>query len=75
MDKILAANASASSAQNAKTDTSEWEKEIDKLVYRFYELTPEEINIIEGGKLKTYLNFNNFLIFIIKIIILLLRKP
>jgi hypothetical protein len=60
---------------NPQANTDEWEKEIDELVYRFYELTPEEINIIEGGKLKTYLNFNNFLIFIIKIIILLLRKP
>ncbi len=50
VDKILAANASASSAQNAKTDTSQWEKEIDELVYKLYQLTPEEIKIIEGGK-------------------------
>lgn len=50
VDKILAANASTSSAQNAKTDTSQWEKEIDELVYRMYDLTPEEIKIIEGGK-------------------------
>jgi hypothetical protein len=49
VDKILAANASTSSAQNSKTDTSEWEKEIDKLVYKLYQLTPEEIKIIEGG--------------------------
>jgi len=50
VDKILAANASTSSAQNSKTDTSQWEKEIDELVYRLYQLTPEEIKIIEGGK-------------------------
>lgn len=50
MDKILAANASASSAQNAKADTSQWKKEIDELVYKLYNLTEEEIKIIEGGK-------------------------
>jgi hypothetical protein len=45
VDKILAAK-----QQNPQTDTSEWENEIDKLVYRLYELTEEEIKIIEGGK-------------------------
>ena len=49
VDKILAANASTSSAQNSKTDTSEWENEIDELVYKLYQLTTEEIKIIEGG--------------------------
>jgi len=50
VDKILAANASTSSAQNAKADTSQWEKEIDELVCKLYNLTEEEIKIIEGGK-------------------------
>ncbi len=45
VDKILAAK-----KQNLQADTSEWEKEIDKLVYRLYDLTEEEIKIIEGGK-------------------------
>ena len=44
-DKILAAK-----QQNPHTDTGEWEKEIDRLVYRLYDLTEEEIEIIEGGK-------------------------
>lgn len=47
MDKILAANSSTSSAQNAKTATSQWEKEIDELVYRLYNLTYEEVKIID----------------------------
>lgn len=28
----------------------ELEKEIDELVYKLYQLTPDEIKIIEGGK-------------------------
>ena len=40
--------ASASSAFNAQADTSHWEREIDQLVYRLYELTEEEIKIIEN---------------------------
>ncbi len=43
VDKILKAK-----KQNLQADTSEWEKEIDKLVYRLYDLTEEEIRIIEG---------------------------
>jgi len=46
VDKILAAK-----QQNPQTDTSEWENEIDKLVYRLYDLTEEEVKIIEGKKL------------------------
>jgi len=42
VDKILAAK-----QQNPQTNTSEWENEIDKLVYRLYDLTEEEIRIIE----------------------------
>lgn len=36
-------------AQNAKADTSELEKQIDELVYKLYDLTEEEIKIIEGN--------------------------
>ena len=32
------------------TDTSELEKEIDHLVYALYDLTPEEIAIVEGNQ-------------------------
>jgi adenine-specific DNA-methyltransferase len=42
VDKILAAK-----KENHAADTSEWEKEIDKLVYQLYKLEPEEIEIIE----------------------------
>ncbi|BDQ02294.1 N-6 DNA methylase [Ignavibacterium sp.] len=45
VDKIITAK-----KQNPQSDTSAWEKEIDNLVYQLYELTPEEIEIIEGGK-------------------------
>ncbi|WP_373478764.1 hypothetical protein, partial [Geminocystis sp.] len=34
--------------ENPDNDTTELEKEIDLLVYQLYELTEEEINIIEG---------------------------
>lgn len=43
VDKILYAK-----KENSQTDTSEWEREIDRLVYKLYELTEEEIKIIEG---------------------------
>ncbi|HAF07552.1 MAG: Uncharacterized protein XD76_0252 [candidate division TA06 bacterium 32_111] len=36
--------------QNPQADTGELEREIDKLVFRLYDLTEEEINIIEGEK-------------------------
>lgn len=45
VDQILAAK-----RQNPQADTTHWEREIDRLVYRLYELTEEEIGIIEGGK-------------------------
>lgn len=35
-------------ANNASVDTSEQEQQIDKLVYQLYNLTPEEIAVIEG---------------------------
>ncbi len=43
VDKILAAKKG-----NPQADTSVWEKEIDRLVYKLYELTEEEIRIIEN---------------------------
>ena len=43
VDKILAAKKT-----NHAADTSEWEKEIDSLVYKLYDLTDEEIKIVEG---------------------------
>ena len=33
--------------ENPQADTSEWEKEIDQLVYQLYGLTDEEIKVIE----------------------------
>jgi len=45
VDKILAAK-----KENPQADTGTWEREIDGLVYKLYELTEEEIRIIEGGK-------------------------
>jgi len=44
VDKILAAK-----NQNPQADTSQLEREIDQLVYKLYDLTEEEIKIIEGG--------------------------
>ncbi|MEJ5352645.1 MAG: TaqI-like C-terminal specificity domain-containing protein [Melioribacteraceae bacterium] len=44
-DKILAAK-----KENPQADTSQWEREIDQLVYKLYDLTEEEIKIIKGGK-------------------------
>ena len=36
--------------QNPQQDTTSFEREIDQLVYKLYELTDEEIEIIERGK-------------------------
>lgn len=44
VDKILSAKKS-----DPKTDTSNLEKQIDELVYKLYDLTEEEIRIIEGN--------------------------
>jgi zona occludens toxin (predicted ATPase) len=43
VDKHLAAKKS-----NPQADTSNWEREIDRLVYKLYDLTEEEIGIVEG---------------------------
>jgi adenine-specific DNA-methyltransferase len=44
VDKILSLK-----KQNPNADTSEYEKQIDQLVYQLYNLTEDEIKIIEGG--------------------------
>jgi len=43
VDKILSAK-----KENPAADTSAWEAEIDQLVYKLYNLTPQEIAIVEG---------------------------
>jgi adenine-specific DNA-methyltransferase len=42
VDKIIAAK-----KENPKANTIAWEREIDRLVYQLYELTDEEIMIVE----------------------------
>ena len=49
VDKILEAK-----KQNPKANTSQWESEIDQLVYKLYELTEEEIKIIENNMQSTH---------------------
>lgn len=36
--------------QNPQADTSHWEREIDRLGYKLYSLTEEEVRIIEQTK-------------------------
>ena len=36
--------------ENPQADTSDWENEIDQLVYQLYGLTDEEIAIVEGSE-------------------------
>jgi len=45
VEKILAAK-----KENPQADTGAWENEIDGLVYKLYELTEEEIEIVENKK-------------------------
>jgi len=42
-------NISAAKKQNKNANTSVWEHEIDALVYRLYDLTEEEIQIIDSS--------------------------
>jgi len=42
VDQILAAK-----KRDPKADTTAWEREIDRLVYKLYDLTPDEIAIVE----------------------------
>jgi adenine-specific DNA-methyltransferase len=44
IDRILAAK-----RKNRNADTSELEREIDRLLYQLYDLTPEEIEIVEAS--------------------------
>ncbi|MFN2452693.1 MAG: hypothetical protein ABR577_00560 [Pyrinomonadaceae bacterium] len=40
---------SKSSRDNPQAEVSRWEREIDRLVYQLYELTDDEIAIVEGS--------------------------
>jgi len=50
VDKILAITKSSDYLENPakKEDVKEYEKQIDQMVYELYNLTPEEIAIVEG---------------------------
>jgi len=52
VNQILAITKSADYLQNPdkQANVKEYEKQIDELVYKLYELTPEEIAIVEGKK-------------------------
>ena len=42
---------SAAKQREAQADTTAWEREIDRLVYKLYDLTPEEIKLVrESGQ-------------------------
>ena len=38
----------AAKKSDSSTDTTEWEKQIDQIVYELYGLTEDEIAIVEG---------------------------
>lgn len=44
VDQILSAK-----RKNPNADTTALERQIDKMVYELYDLTPEEIEIMEGS--------------------------
>jgi DNA-binding transcriptional regulator GbsR (MarR family) len=48
VDKILAAK-----KKNYKENTSELESKIDEMVYKLYDLTPEEIEIVDPSSSST----------------------
>ncbi|SFV33873.1 hypothetical protein [Thermoflavifilum thermophilum] len=50
VDKILEAKKVRAYRNTPQPDTSEWEREIDRLVYRLYDLTDDEKKIIENQK-------------------------
>jgi len=54
VDKILAITKSDNFLENPtkKEEVKEYEKQIDQLVYKLYELTPEEIEIVENSSKK-----------------------
>ncbi|HVR34946.1 MAG TPA: hypothetical protein VMS21_03765 [Methylomirabilota bacterium] len=43
----------AGEQRDAEADTSGLEREIDELVYALYDLTPEQIKIVESASVKT----------------------
>jgi len=47
--RLPSADASLQESNNLQVDTSDWEREIDQLVYKLYDLTEEEIKIVEGN--------------------------
>jgi len=51
VDKILSLTQSDDYLQNPQkqAQVKEYEKQIDRMVYELYDLTPEEIKIVEGG--------------------------
>ncbi len=52
VDKILAITKSGDYLENPvkKEEVKEYEKKIDRLVYKLYDLTPEEIEIVENSR-------------------------
>ena len=46
--EVLVDNILAAKKQNTQANTSHLEREIDSLVYKLYELTEEEVRIVEG---------------------------
>ena len=50
VDKILAITSSSDYLANSEKQAKvkDYEKQIDQLVYQLYDLTPEEIKIVEG---------------------------
>jgi type II restriction/modification system DNA methylase subunit YeeA len=47
--EVLVDNILAAKKQNPQANTTNLEKQIDELVYKLYELTEEEVRIVEGG--------------------------
>jgi hypothetical protein len=49
----LVKNVLAAKRRNAAADTSEWEEAIDRLVYDLFELTADEVKLVEEGTTRT----------------------
>ena len=47
--RLPSADASLQESNNLQIDTSDWERKIDQLVYKLYDLTEEEIKIVEAS--------------------------
>lgn len=54
VDKILSITRSSDYLENPvkKEEVKEYEKQIDQMVYKLYDLTPEEIEIVENSNKK-----------------------